>query len=187
MPVIKCRDQDPSEQQTWCLRDSWDEQQNLARRPVAGPQKHYCRGRIALVQTIQVLYQHSSSTAQIACWLECRTHNGKVASSNPGRSGRRIFFSKVNFVCWLLFGVHYTPVLPQWHIKDPGHSAKSAGGRLHLNTHTPLTHRSRGGLTMPMSRQSVGIYQETSSHATREGSLGHSRFSSLSHCGLILA
>ena len=25
-----------------------------------------------------------------------------------------------------------TPALPQWHIKDPGHSAKSAGGRLHL-------------------------------------------------------
>ena len=23
--------------------------------------------------------------------------------------------------------------------KDPSHSAKSAGGRLHLNTHTPLT------------------------------------------------
>ena len=25
------------------------------------------------------------------------------------------------------------PVLPQWHVKDPGHSAKSAGGRLYLN------------------------------------------------------
>ena len=24
------------------------------------------------------------------------------------------------------------PVLPQWHVKDPGHSAKSVGGRLHL-------------------------------------------------------
>ena len=30
------------------------------------------------------------------------------------------------------------PVLPQWHVKDPGHPAKSAGGRLHLSTHTPL-------------------------------------------------
>ena len=27
-----------------------------------------------------------------------------------------------------------TPVLLQWHVKDPGHPAKSAGGRLHLNT-----------------------------------------------------
>ena len=40
---------------------------------------------------------------------------------------------------------------------------------------------------MPLSRHSVGTYQETSSHATRQGTLSHSRFSSLSHCGLILA
>ena len=45
----------------------------------------------------------------------------------------------------------------------------------------------RSGLTMPLSRHSVGTYQETSSHATRQGTLGHSRLSSLSHCGLILA
>ena len=25
-----------------------------------------------------------------------------------------------------------SPVLAQWHVKDPGHSAKSAGGRLQL-------------------------------------------------------
>ena len=31
------------------------------------------------------------------------------------------------------------PVLLQWHVKDPGHSANSEGGKLHLNTHTPLT------------------------------------------------
>ena len=35
------------------------------------------------------------------------------------------------------FGICSSPVLPQWHIKDPGHSAKSAGGRLQLNTHAP--------------------------------------------------
>ena len=60
-----------------------------------------------------------------------------------------------------------TPVLPQWHVKDPGHSANCAGGRLHLNMLIPLTQRSRSGLTMPLSRHSVGTYQETSSHATR--------------------
>ena len=86
-----------------------------------------------------------------------------------------------------LFGVRSIPVLSQWHVQDPGHSAKSAGGRLHLNTHTPLTHRSRSGLTMPLSRHSVGTYQETSSHATRQGTFGHSRLSSVSDCGLILA
>ena len=48
------------------------------------------------------------------------------------------------------FGSRSTPVLPQRHVKDPGHfaksgrktptyllTAKSAGGRLQLNTHTP--------------------------------------------------
>ena len=40
------------------------------------------------------------------------------------------------------------PELPLWHVKDPGHSAKNASGRLHLNTHTPLIQRNRDGLTM---------------------------------------
>ena len=37
-------------------------------------------------------------------------------------------------------------MLPQWHVKDPSHSAKSASDRLHLNTNTPLTQRSQSGL-----------------------------------------
>ena len=41
-----------------------------------------------------------------------RTHDWKVASLNPDRRGRRIFFSRVNFVCWLLFSVHSMPMLP---------------------------------------------------------------------------
>ena len=48
--------------------------------------------------------------------------------------------------------------------KDPGHSAKSADGRLHLTTHTPLTQRSWSGLIMPLFGHSVGPYPETSSH-----------------------
>ena len=57
-------------------------------------------------------------------------------------------------------------MLLQWHIKNPGHSAKSAGGRLHLNMHTPLTQRSCSWLTMPLSRHSRGTYPETNSHTT---------------------
>ena len=53
-------------------------------------------------------------------------------------------------------------MLPQGHVKGPGHSAKRAGGRLHLNTPTPLTQRSGSGLTLPLSRHSVGTYPETS-------------------------
>ena len=62
-----------------------------------------------------------------------------------------------------------------------------AGGRLHLTSHTPLTQRSQSGLTLPLSRHSVGTYPETSSHATCQGTVGHSRLSSLSYCGLILS
>ena len=35
----------------------------------------------------------------IACWLDRRTRDRKIASSNPGRSGVRIFFTGVSFVC----------------------------------------------------------------------------------------
>ena len=119
--------------------------------------------------------------------VERRTRDQKVASSNPGRSGERVFFSRVNFVCWLLFGVRSTSVWQPWHVKYPGHSTKSAGGRLHLNTHTPFTQQCRSGLTMPLSRRSVGTYPETNSHATRQETLGYCRLSSLSYCGLILA
>ena len=46
-------------------------------------------------------------------------------------------------------------VLPQWHVKDADHSAKSAGGMLHLNMHTFLAQRSRSRPTMPLSIHSV--------------------------------
>ena len=124
--------------------------------------------------------------AGTACWLERWTCDRKITCSNPCRSGGRMFFSRVNFVCWLLFSVHSTPTLPQWHVKDPSHSAKSAGGRLHLNTHTPLTQWSQSGQTMPLCRHSVETYQETSSHETRQGTFGHTCLSLLNQRGLIL-
>ena len=48
--------------------------------------------------------------AGIARVLDRRTRDRKAASSNPGRNAGRIFFSGVNFVCWLLFDVRSTPV-----------------------------------------------------------------------------
>ena len=41
--------------------------------------------------------------AEIAQWLERRTRDQKVVGSNPCRSSGIIFFSSVNFLCWLLF------------------------------------------------------------------------------------
>ena len=47
--------------------------------------------------------------AWIAQWLERRTHDRKVPGSSPGRRGGRIFFSRVNFLCWLLFRYQFHP------------------------------------------------------------------------------
>ncbi len=47
--------------------------------------------------------------AGIAQWLERRIRDRKVAGSNLCRSGGRIFFSRVNFLCWLLFRCPFHP------------------------------------------------------------------------------
>ena len=47
--------------------------------------------------------------AGIAQWLERRTRDWNVAGSSPGRSGGRIFFSRVDFLCWLLFRYPFNP------------------------------------------------------------------------------
>ena len=75
--------------------------------------------------------------AGVAQWLERRTRDRKVAGSNPCWSGGRIFFSRVNFLCWLLFRYPFHPLVTAVARKRPRLSAKSAGGRLPLNTHTP--------------------------------------------------
>ena len=45
----------------------------------------------------------------IAQWLECRTHDRKVTGSNRYWSSGRIFFSRVNFLCYSYFGICSTP------------------------------------------------------------------------------
>ena len=45
--------------------------------------------------------------------IDCRTRDRKVASLNPGRSGGRIFFSRVSCLCSFLFGARSTPVYLQ--------------------------------------------------------------------------
>ena len=41
--------------------------------------------------------------------VECWTCDWKVAGLNPCRNSRRIFFSRVNFLCWLLFRYPFHP------------------------------------------------------------------------------
>ena len=49
--------------------------------------------------------------------VEHLARDWKIASSNPGRVCGRIFFPRLKYLCWLLFGVHSTPVLLQRHVK----------------------------------------------------------------------
>ena len=44
-------------------------------------------------------FETDSYGAGIAQWLEGRTHDSEVMGSNPCRSGRRIFISRVDFLC----------------------------------------------------------------------------------------
>ena len=56
-------------------------------------------------------------------------------------------------------------VLLQWHVKDPGHCAISAGGRIHQNMQTPLSQGSWSRLTM-LSKHSAGTHQGKTSSNT---------------------
>ena len=47
--------------------------------------------------------------AGIAQWSEHRTRARKVVGLNPCRSSRRIFFSRVDFLCWFLFWHPFHP------------------------------------------------------------------------------
>ena len=75
--------------------------------------------------------------AGIAQWLERRTRDRKVAGSNPCWIGGSIFFSRVNFLCWLLFRYPFHPRVTSVARKRPRSFCQNAGGRLQLNTHTP--------------------------------------------------
>ena len=62
---------------------------------------------------------------QLSWWSVELFINGKVAGPIHSRSDGRIFFSTMNFLCWLSTGVRSTPMLTL--LKDPSHSAKNAG------------------------------------------------------------
>ena len=50
-------------------------------------------------RNIPDIVARASLGSQDTVWLERRTLDRKVASSNPGRSGGRIFFPRLNFAC----------------------------------------------------------------------------------------
>ena len=55
-------------------------------------------------------YRNDACGSSRQCqWLERRTRHWKVPGSSSGRSSGRIFFSRVNFLCWLLFRYPFHP------------------------------------------------------------------------------
>ena len=92
--------------------------------------------------------------------VERRTRDRKVESREERRE---TFLLHGELPMLTLIRCPFNPVLPQWHVKDPGYSGESADGSLHLNTHTSLTQRSPSGLTV-LSRHSVGTYQGKRAH-----------------------
>ena len=93
-------------------------------------------------QHIQVMvYVHVVSHEHVGIekLIERWTHDRKLADSIPSRSSWRIFSLKLT----CLYDSYSVSIPPVWTVtmahKSPGHSAKCADDRLHLNTHTPLT------------------------------------------------
>ena len=105
-------------------------------------------GRLKAYCTLTNHWALGHDGARTACLIECWTCNRKVASSSPSRSSGRIFFFPELTFSADSHSVSVPPLLLQCHVKDSGHCAKSADGRLHLNTHTPLTEQSQSGLTV---------------------------------------
>ena len=60
-------------------------------------------------QDIKIQLTPSVQLPDLPQWLERRTRDWKVAGSNPCWNGGRIFFSRVNFLCWLLFRHPFHP------------------------------------------------------------------------------
>ena len=92
--------------------------------------------------------------------------------------------SSPEFVCWCSFSVCFTPMLLQWHVKDPGHSAKKCWWQV----------TAKHAYTLDPTKLEWADYAAVwdrirkSAHTQLcQGTLGRSCLSLLSHCGLILA
>ena len=73
--------------------------------------------------------------AGIVQWLEHQTHDRKVLGSSPRRSSRRNFFSRVNFLYWLLFWYLFHPCVTAAAPKRSWSFCQKC--RLQLNTRAP--------------------------------------------------
>ena len=80
----------------------------------------------------RMLYARGAGIVQ---WLERRTRDWKVAGSNPCGSGERIFFSRIDLLCSLLFRYPFHPRVTTVARKRSRSFCQKC--RLQLNTHIP--------------------------------------------------
>ena len=114
-------------------------------------QKNLLREKGVLFMLKQVLCSATKTNVHVTVTVQCQPesnaghskHAGKVHACNSltwserSAQHRSLEVNSTGTICAdSYFSIRSTPVLPQWHVKDPSHSAWSAGGRLQLNTHT---------------------------------------------------
>ena len=88
----------------WRERTKWRHRGRMTRQNIK--ENPSLKAQLAVKPQSNVL---QSTGAGIAQWLEHRTRDWKVAGSNPCWNGGRIFFSRVDFLCWLLFRYPFHP------------------------------------------------------------------------------
>ena len=64
---------------------------------------------LCTVNVIGICFAFVTLGAGIAQWLEHQTLDTKVLGASPCRNSGIIFFSRVNFLCWLLFRYLFCP------------------------------------------------------------------------------
>ena len=61
---------------------------------------------IVQIKQVMLRVQIFEKTGSSSKSKRCRSRDWKVAVSSPDRKGGIVFFSRVNFLCWLLFRFH---------------------------------------------------------------------------------
>ena len=111
------------------------------------------------------------------CQVEHRTRDQKVASSIPAGAAEEFSSSEL-----ALCADSYSVSVPPRCYRSGTQKSPVILQKVQVtpNTYAPFTQRSRSGLTMSLSILWEPV-RKTSSHATRQGTLSHSRLSSLNH------
>ena len=89
--------------------------------------------KMQMIPPVSLRWIHNTDDSDgvwIAQLVERWSRDWKVVGLIPSRSGRESSSSELTFCGYTYFGDCSTPVLPQWHVKDPCHPAKKCRWRV---------------------------------------------------------